>query len=145
MVWLICLFALSAVAFPLAHRLMPGLASRGAALSPALGLLLVSYISWLLASMHLVPFGRMSLLLSVGIVALLAAWSEIATRGASVRWVRRHGGLIILFAAAFLVVFAIFFWLRGFYPDVRSTEKPMEIGFLTSTMRARWMPPRASR
>lgn len=140
-VWLACVLILGTVAFPLARRLMPGLTSRGAALSPALGMLLVSYVSWLLASVHLVPFGRTSVVLAVGIVAFVSAWSELAARGASFRWARRHVGTIAFFAAAFLVVFALFFWLRGYYPDVRSTEKPMEIGFLTSTMRARWMPP----
>jgi YYY domain-containing protein len=140
-IWLLWLLLLGAVAFPLAHRLMPGLPSRGVAMSPALGVLLISYVAWLLASLHLVPFGRGALLLALALIALLSAWSEMASRGAALRWLRRHGGLIAAFGAAFLIVFACFFWLRGFYPDVRSTEKPMEIGFLTSTMRARWMPP----
>lgn len=140
-IWLLWLLILGVAAFPLAHRLMPGLASRGVALSPALGMLLVSYVAWLLASLHLVPFGRGSLLGALGLVALLSAWSEIAARGAALRWLRGHGGTVALFGVAFVVVFACFFWLRGYYSDVRSTEKPMEIGFLTSTMRARWMPP----
>ncbi|MGI8855170.1 MAG: DUF2298 domain-containing protein [Thermomicrobiales bacterium] len=139
--WLLWLLVLGAVAFPLAHRLMPGLPSRGVAMSPALGMVLVAYLAWLLASLHLVPFGRGALLLALAVVALLSAWSEMASHGAAVRWLRRHGGLVAAFGMAFVVVFACFFWLRGFYPDVRSTEKPMEIGFLTSTMRARWMPP----
>ncbi len=65
--WLLALFVLGAVAFPLMHRLMPGLPSRGVAMSPALGLLLVSYVAWLLASVHLMPFGRGALLLAVAL------------------------------------------------------------------------------
>ncbi|HEY8290911.1 MAG TPA: DUF2298 domain-containing protein, partial [Thermomicrobiales bacterium] len=139
--WLGCLAVLAVVAFPLSARLLAGLPSRGVALSPIVGLLLVSYLSWILASVHLVPFGRLSLLGAVGIVAALSAVSGYADRARLGRWLRLNLRVVAIFALMFLIVFALFFWVRGFYPDVRSTEKPMEIGFLTSTMRARWMPP----
>ncbi len=139
--WLACLMLLGVVAFPLTHRLLIGLPTRGIACSPAVGLILVSYLAWIAASLHLLPFGRASLLVAVIVVALLSVGSEIASRGAAIRWIARHAGMAAAFGVAFLVVFALFFWVRGYYPDVRSTEKPMEIGFLTSTMRAHWMPP----
>jgi len=140
-VWVGWLAILAIVAFPLTYRLLRGLPSRGIAFSPIVGLLLVSYLSWMLASVHLIPFGRGSLLGAVGIVAALSALSAFADRAALIRWLRPNLRVAAIFALMFIVVFAVFFWLRGFYPDVRSTEKPMEIGFLTSTMRARWMPP----
>ena len=139
--WLAWLAILAVVALPLTYRLLRGLPSRGIAFSPIVGLLLVSYLSWILASVHLLPFGRVSLLCAVGIVAALSAISAVADRVALFRWLRPNLRIASTFAVMFIVVFAVFFWLRGFYPDVRSTEKPMEIGFLTSTMRARWMPP----
>jgi len=139
--WVGWLVILAIVAFPLTYRLLRGLPSRGIAFSPIVGLLLVSYLSWMLASVHLIPFGRGSLLGAVGIVAALSALSAFADRAALTRWLRPNLRVAVIFALMFIVVFAVFFWLRGFYPDVRSTEKPMEIGFLTSTMRARWMPP----
>ncbi len=139
--WVGWLAILAIVAFPLTYRLLRGLPSRGIAFSPIVGLLLVSYLSWMLASVHLLPFGRGSLLGAVGIVAALSALSAFADRAALLRWLRPNLRVLAAFALMFIVVFAVFFWLRGFYPDVRSTEKPMEIGFLTSTMRARWMPP----
>lgn len=139
--WLGCIALLAVIAFPLTYRLMAGLPSRGVAFSPVVGLLLVSYLSWILASVHLMPFGRFSLLCAAGIVAALSAVSAYADRARLTRWLRPHVRVVAIFALMFIVIFALFFWLRGFYPDVRSTEKPMEIGFLTSTMRARWMPP----
>ncbi|MGI8688945.1 MAG: DUF2298 domain-containing protein, partial [Thermomicrobiales bacterium] len=139
--WVGWLAILAIVAMPLTYRLLRGLPSRGIAFSPIVGLLLVSYLSWILASVHLLPFGRVSLLGAVGIVAALSALSAVADRAALLRWLRSNLRVVAVFALMFIVVFAVFFWLRGFYPDVRSTEKPMEIGFPTCTMRARWMPP----
>src|SRR3954469_24802704 len=92
-VWLIWLLIVAAAGFPLLHRLLPGSASRGIALAPAFGLLLVSYVSWLLASLHLLAFGRGALLISAAVIALLSTWSEVASRGAAVRWLRGHARL----------------------------------------------------
>ncbi len=139
--WLVTVLAIGVIAFPLTHRLLPRLPSRGIALSPTLGLLLVAYLSWITASLHIVPFGRQSLIGAVGVLALLSIVSEVAARGASLRWLGRHIPIAFFFLGVTVTVFGFFLWVRGYYPDVRSTEKPMEIGFLTSTMRAHWMPP----
>lgn len=139
--WLGIVLLLSFVAFPLAHRLLPGLPSRGVALCPPLGVLLVSYLAWLAASLHLAPFGRASLVGGAAVVAALSALSEVQTRGAAVRWLRRNGRVALWFVLILVAAFAVFAWVRGYRPEVRSTEKPMEIGFLESTLRTRWMPP----
>jgi YYY domain-containing protein len=139
--WFAWLLLLGAVAFPLLARLLPALPSRGIALAPAFGLLLVGYLAWIGASLHLVPFGRASLLGAVVIVAALSVLSEVAARGRTLRWLGRHIPEVIFALTVLAVAFVFFVWVRGFAPDIRNTEKPMEIGFLTSTMRARWMPP----
>lgn len=139
--WLLWLLLLGLVAFPLTYRVLPGLPSRGVAVSPAFGLLLASYLSWLLASVHLLRFGRSSLFVACGCILAASVVSEVASQWGATRWLRHHAGIVIAYALVLIAVFALFVWIRGYYPDVRSTEKPMEIGLLTSTMRAEWMPP----
>jgi YYY domain-containing protein len=139
--WFAWLLILGAVAFPLLARLLPTLPSRGLALAPTFGLLMVAYLSWIGASLHLVPFGQASLFGSVVVVAALSAVSEFASRGRALRWFRGHIPGVLFAVAVLAMTFVFFVWVRGFAPDIRNTEKPMEIGFLTSTMRARWMPP----
>ncbi len=139
--WAGVLVLLSVVVFPLAYRLLPGLPGRGVAFCPPLGLLVVSYLSWLAASVHLVPFGAPSLWGAVAVVAALSVLSEVQTRGAAIGWLRHNGRVALWFLLVFAAAFVLFAWVRGFRPEVRATEKPMEIGFLASTMRAVWMPP----
>jgi YYY domain-containing protein len=139
--WFAWLLILGAAAFPLLARLLPAMPSRGVALAPAFGLLLVAYLSWIGASLHLVPFGQASLFGSVVVVAALSVVSEMASRGRAIRWLRGHIPEALFAILVLAIAFTFFVWVRGFAPDIRNTEKPMEIGFLTSTMRARWMPP----
>ena len=56
-----------------------------------------------------------------------SAWRGYA---ASWWWRRRRAGL-----------FAAYVWLRGFTPQILGTEKPMDVAFLASSMRAVAMPP----
>lgn len=140
-IWFGWLLVLGVVAFPLATRPFPTLSSRGVALAPAFGLLLMGYLAWLGASLRLVPFGRASLLGAVGLTAIFSVISEVVSRGRAVRWAWAHRGGIVACIGTLAAAFAFFVWVRGFAPDIRYTEKPMEIGFLSSTMRARWMPP----
>ena len=140
-IWFFWLLVLGVAAFPLAMRLFPTLPSRGIALAPAFGLLLVGWLAWLGASVRLVPFGRVSLFGAVGVTAALSALSEVLSRGRAVRWAWAHRGGVAACVGTLAAAFAFFVWVRGFAPEIRYTEKPMEIGFLASTMRARWMPP----
>src|SRR5262245_6117584 len=123
--WFAWLLIVAAAGFPLLTRLVPTLPSRGIALAPAFGLLLVSYLSWIGASLHLVPFGQVSLFGSVAIVMALSAVSEIVARGRNIGWLRQAlpGVLFTVFVLA--VTFVFFVWVRGFAPDIRNTEKPM--------------------
>lgn len=139
--WLGWLLLISIAAWPLAARLFPASASRGMALSPALGWLLVSYLAWLGASLHLVPFGRGAAIGAIIVVAALSALSLMVEGRGTARWIRRNLALAVGVVAVLVVAFGMFAWVRGYAPDVRSTEKPMELGFLTSTMRTRFMPP----
>jgi len=139
--WLGWLILFAVVAWPLAARLFPASPSRGLAFAPALGWLLVSYLAWLASSLHLVPFGRGTVASAALVVAAFSAVAHLTAPRDMRRWLTHHlalaGGVLVIL----VVVFGLFAWVRGYAPDVRSTEKPMELGFLTSTMRTRFMPP----
>ena len=142
-IWLLSLLVLGAVAFPLMHRLDARFAESGRRDEPGArsAARLVRRLAAGIASSDAVWAGRAARS-RWRLIALLSAWSEMASRrrGAPLAAATRRSDRGVRRRCS-LIVFACFFWLRGFYPDVRSTEKPMEIGFLTSTMHARWMPP----
>lgn len=143
--WLLVLELIGAAAFGILFALFPMLSDRGYTLAKPVGLLLVSYCAWLVASLRIVPFGAplvwscTALLVLVGFAAL---WHQRTGLRAylQARW-RTMLGVEALFLAAFLALLLIR-WLNPdlWHPD-RSGEKPMDLAFLTAVVRTPSFPP----
>jgi uncharacterized membrane protein len=152
--WLVMqVFALAAL--PLAWRLFRRLPGRGYALAKALGLLLVSYVLWLGASLHLLPNSVGGILVALLAVAALSAWlgreslrpAATETGGSSfarwplVAWLRHNWGLVLTTELLFLLVYVGWAVFRAFSGDINGTEKPMEFAFINGVLNSRFFPP----
>src|ERR671936_1600980 len=73
-VWWLTIEVLGLVALPVAAVLLRPLPDRGYAVSKVLGLLLVGWLAYTLAMMHLLPFNRISLVLCTLALAGFSAW-----------------------------------------------------------------------
>ncbi len=154
--WLLALEAIGLACFALLFRSLTALPDRGFALSKILGLLIVSYIPWLLASVGpsgahgslqapLVPFGTWSVALCVvafaGAGALALRWN----RSALVAFWRQRRTAMLTAEAIFLAFFFGFLLLRALNPDLwhpaRGGEKPMDLAFLTAVVKSPAFPP----
>ena len=139
--WWIIIQVSGLAAWPLAFRLLRWLPDRGYLFAKPLGLLIVSYLFWLLVSLRLLPNTVVGILVAFAILitasALASRREEISLRG----WLRDHRQLVIsyelLFASAF-VGWAIF---RAHVPDVSTAEKPMELAFINAVSRSAFFPP----
>lgn len=139
--WYVLIALIGWLAFPLAYRLLPFLPDRGFAFSRALGLLLASYVFWLLASLQVIPNSiggvLLALLLLAGAsgVAIGHGWKDLLA------WLRSQKSSIFFMEAVFLAAFAIWAFIRGFDPAIEYTEKPMELAFINSILRSPAFPP----
>ena len=140
--WYLVLGFFGLTSFPVVFRFLKGLPSRGAAFSRALGLIVISFVYWLLGTMGFLKNETGSLVLVV------LAWTVLSTacwwkqRDEIRVWAADAKGFLIaseiVFFAAFL--FIISFRLGG--PEVSGTEKPMEMMFINSILRSETFPPR---
>ena len=109
--WLLVLELVYLATLPLAMFLFRPLPDRGIVLARVLGLLLVGYVAWLLASLGWVGFSRGSVFLGILAVGLLSGlvlmvhWREI--KGFLVQ----HWRLLLIGEVLFLVAFLAF---RGY-------------------------------
>jgi YYY domain-containing protein len=149
------------LAAPLAALVFGRLPGAGLGFAKVLGLLLVTWLIWMAASLHIVGYG---VPLIVGVLVLLAiAGLLIALRlrslsgrleaGGSERRVRRLARLALplddpvrrrLFwgaEAVFAVCYALGALLASFAPDVWNTEKPMDMAFITAINASSHFPP----
>ena len=141
--WWLWITLAGAAAFPLCLRLLGGLPDKGYTLARALGLLLATFIFWLLASFGLLDNSAGSLALSWLMLLILALvlYERFAERKEFAIWWRENRMLVL---AAELLFAALFFgWalFRAHQNDLSGTEKPMELAFFSATQRSGAFPP----
>jgi YYY domain-containing protein len=140
--WLLILLS-GVAAFPLMFRLMGGLPSRGYMLARAAGLVLIGFLYWLLNAIGLLQNTPGSILLvwvvvfAIGVGAYIA-WPEREPIGP---WLRAHWGMILAAEILFAVMFLGWAAVRALHPEIATTEKPMEMAFLSATRRSAELPP----
>jgi YYY domain-containing protein len=140
--WLLIMLAAAAI-FPLGFRLMRGLPSRGYALMPAAGLMLIGFVFWILnclGFMQNTPGATVLsglIVLGIGVISYVT-WPE---REPLLPWLRRNLTLILTVEILFTVMFVVWASFRALHPDLTGTEKPMEMAFLSAIRRSASFPP----
>ena len=144
-VWLAVVYAGSLAVTPLALVVFRGLPDRGYLLARPLGLLLLAYAPWLLASLGWAPFGRGTIALGFATLFGTSAWLAVRFRGELTLFVRRHWRLLLAEEAIFLGAILVFTLVRMANPDLwhpyRGGEKPMDLAYLNAVVRSTFMPP----
>ena len=130
-------------ALPLCTRLLGALPDKGYTLARAAGLLLTGYVFWILGSLGFLRNTSGSIILS---------WLVVLTLGLTVyfrsgdrfdwrAWWRENRTVVIVGEVLFIVLFFGWAIIRAYQPEINSTEKPMDLMFISSIMRSPTFPP----
>src|SRR3954453_18575865 len=153
--------AVGLLAAPLTALLLGRLPGAGLGFSKLVGLLLVTWLVWMAASLHLVAYGVplvIGVLVVLAVAGLLAAGrlrglgrrlGEAGEGRRAARLARRalppgdhvRRRLFLGGEAVFAVTYALGVLLASFAPDVWNTEKPMDMGFITAINASSHFPP----
>jgi YYY domain-containing protein len=152
--WWMVLLLLGTTAVPLAYTFFQQLPDRGYAFVKMLGLLVVSYLFWLLASLGVVANGLSGIVLALlALLGLSAAayrqraaiWgieeAAVVERPSLLDWLRKNWRYILLTELLFLLIFGLWVWVRTQHPAIEGTEKPMEVAFLNAASFSPTYPP----
>lgn len=139
--WSMSLLIIALPTLPLALRIFKSFPQIAFPLSMALGLLVLSFCSWTLSYLHILPFRRWSLILLLVILTVLF-WFKKSSRDEVIRvFSDRHTLLVnIVFVTLFIVGLSAWTYVRGLMPQVDGLEKFMDYGFMMSMMRTEWLP-----
>jgi YYY domain-containing protein len=139
LVWWLLLLVVGAMAFPLVSRVCGGLSDRGYGVSKLLGLLLITYFSWILASARIIGFGYANI--SIALLLLLAVSLFLGRRHLSFRTLPWRS--ILTTEAIFTVVFVLFLVFLRSKPDIYFgySEDFMDFAFLQAVLRSDYFPP----
>lgn len=143
--WWALVSAAGLAALPLCWRLLGGLPDRGYTLARAIGVLLVAFTFWLLASFGFLVNTTGSMALAWAIVAAVGLFVWLTTpagerfdlRG----WWRENRPVVIAGEVIFFVLLLGWTIVRAHQNGLVATEKPMELAFISSVMRSETFPP----
>lgn len=141
--WWLLVTAAGLAVLPLCWRLLGGLPDRGVTLARAVGLLLVGFVFWLLASFGFLrntPGGMILawlIVLFVSLVAYFRLGPPLNLRA----WWRDNARAILTAEILFALLFVGWAFYRAHQNDTFTTEKPMELMFISSIMRSETFPP----
>jgi len=143
--WLLLIQGISILALPLTFFVFRSLPDRGYLFSKILGLLIVAYIVWLLASLKWMSFSTSSIILATGILFLVSMFIMFSKGKELVLYLRQKWRLLITCEALFLIAFIGFLFIRMANPDLwhpfRGGEKPMDFAYLNAILKSTYMPP----
>ena len=132
-------FLLIGVSFlPITAKIFFNFLDKGYVFSKILGLLFISYSIFILASLNLVTFNQINLIIIWILIALTQF--PILIKGKLLNL--KNFKLIII--EEFIFLSALFLWsyIKGFNPDIHDLEKFMDFGFINSILRSDYFPPK---
>ncbi len=141
--WWVLVTLAGAAALPLCVRLLGGLPDRGYTLARAVGLLLVGYLFWILGSLGFLKNSSGGILLAgllaagLSLAVYFSARERLDWRG----WWRENRPVVVWGEVLFLVLMVGWAIVRAHQPEVRTTEKPMDLMFTSSIMHSPSFPP----
>ncbi|MBI5670423.1 MAG: hypothetical protein HZC41_20715 [Chloroflexi bacterium] len=139
--WWALAAAAGLAAFPLCARVLNGLPDKGYTLARAAGLLLVGYTFWLLASLGFLQNTPGSILLAWLIVLVVGLAAQARQPLDWRAWWRDNRPVVIAGELLFAALFLGWAVVRAHQPELRTTEKPMDLLFISSIMRSDTFPP----
>ena len=131
--WLITVELIGLAAFPLAFYLLPRLADRGFTLSKPLGILLVSYLFWVLGLAHIPTVQPIAIAL-VLLMAALSAYIAYRNFDDLRDFIVREWRTLVIAEAIFLVFFISWTLFRSYDPFINHTEQPMDLALLSASI-----------
>ena len=141
LIWLLAIEALGLIALPLTFSLFRHLPDRGIILSKVLGLLLGSYLLWVLGLAHVLPNTQYSVLLILAVLALASGLAARRRLPEIVAFVRRERVPLLTAELVFLGLYFVWLSVVAFSPAINHTEQPMDFAFLNAILKSRFFPP----
>ena len=145
LIWILYVEFIALLTFPIGFMVFRGLSNRGFLLMKGLGILIVSFIAWILASLHIVAFGTLAVWIGIGTLAIISSFTTYLYKDEILLFIKKRWKAITLLESIFLLAFIAFLLVRMANPDLwhpyRGGEKPMDIGYLNAVVKSSYMPP----
>ncbi len=143
-IWYLAIGLLGFAAYPLTRFFLPGLSDKGYPLARLIGLLLLAYFAWIVASLG-GEYSRMVIAAGYGLIVLAGAVTAWIKRDEIRAEIQSKGRYYLLIEALFLALFLIDLFIRIGNPDLwhpsKGGERPMDFSYLNAVIKSTTFPP----
>ncbi len=145
--WWLVIVGIGIVATPISWYLFGGeggfgrIPTLGYAFAKPLGLLIVSYLFWILGSIGFLNNSVGGILVAISLTGLIAYRLQRLRQQSLRATIREHWRYMLIIELLFLVALLFMAWWRAQNPQISNTEKPMEFAFLNAIHRSPSFPP----
>ncbi len=139
--WWLALTVLGWLFWPLAASIFRHSPGRGYAYARALGLILLSYIYWLLGVAGVLPNTDGALWIVVAVFVCLGGFFWWRRRRELGCLLRRKWRYVFAIEGLFFLTAIVYGAYKMYQPAIRHTEQPMDFAFLNGILRSPRMPP----
>lgn len=137
--WWLYILLLGLLFLPVTQKYFSGFFDKGFGFSKVAAIIILSWSSWLLASIGVSGTSGMDLFIPI---LLFLPIVYFACRNSDVFHMLRENSLIMAVEEAIFFILLIFWsYVRGLQPDIYGLEKFMDFGFVNAILRADSMPP----
>jgi len=145
LVWYFFLFLLGLAIFPTAGVVFDWLPDRGYPLMRMAGLLVTTWMVWMLGSFKVLPFSQWTIWLCIGLLLVVSAALAYRRRALLLEYFSTQWKHILWTELIFLLVFLAGLFIRLGNPDLwhpwLGGEKPMDFTFFNAVLRTVYFPP----
>ncbi|MEO6508594.1 MAG: DUF2298 domain-containing protein, partial [Patescibacteria group bacterium] len=141
--WYIHLFFIGIIFMPFTKKLFPRFFDQGYAFSKTLGIICLTYATFLLGVIKVVPFTQTSLyvLLALFAAANLYVYIKDKDKGTFLALPMSRQIVFIFEEFLFLGAILLLAYIRGQEPSIHGLEKFMDFGFINAALKATHFPP----
>jgi uncharacterized membrane protein len=141
--WWLTYLVVGLSALPLTYYFFHKLWDKGYIFSKTIGLVLTTFLILVFGIFKVIPFTIVSvigylLFICLGGVYWLQHQGLLAEFKKSIN---SHWRIFVGQELMFLIILAVWSYVRGFAPDIEGLEKFMDFGFVNSALRSKFMPP----
>ena len=141
-IWWLSLFLIGLIFLPVTEKIFSRFFDKGYLFSKIIGLVILTFILWILSSLRILPFYRISIFVLL-VLAIGVIWFALKghRQGKELLKEKKLLNAFIYEEALFFLVLILFAFYRGQMPDIHGVEKFMDFAFLNNLLRTKFMPP----
>ena len=141
--WFLIIEIIGFISFPIVLFTCSNLNDKGYSLSKTLGILLLTFITWILVSLHILKFGLFCILFSGLIIIITATLLSYKYKMNPLKLLKENKNIIIKNELVFTISFLVFLLILMKNPNIfySYSEDFMDYGFIKAILRTEYFPP----